>query len=117
MAARRNARRSRRRLLKRWLGIAVLAACALLYYQPLVAYLDKRGQVADRAAEVAALREERVLLERRLRDQTSEETVVREARKLAYVKPGEQLFIVKGIPEWRRARAAERAQATIGDDG
>ena len=36
---------------------------------------------------------------------------------MAYVKPGEQLYVVKGIPEWRRARAAGRAGATIGGDG
>jgi hypothetical protein len=28
--------------------------------------------------------------------------VTREARRLGYVKPGERLFIVKGIGAWRR---------------
>ena len=27
----------------------------------------------------------------------------REARQMNLVRPGERLFIVKGIPEWRRA--------------
>ena len=30
----------------------------------------------------------------------------REARRIGFVKPGERLFIVKGIVEWRRARRA-----------
>jgi hypothetical protein len=30
------------------------------------------------------------------------EQLVREARRLGLVKPGERLFIVKGIPAWRK---------------
>ena len=33
------------------------------------------------------------------------EALAREARRLGYVKPGERLFIVKGIDAWRRAQA------------
>ena len=44
----------------------------------------------------------------------SEAAVAREARRIGYVKPGERLFIVKGIPVWR---AAERAGATIARGG
>ena len=117
MASARRRRSRRRRLLGRWLGGAVLLACAVLYYQPLVAYLDKRAEVAVRTAEVEELRRERASLERRLDAQTSTATLVREARRMAYVQPGEQLFIVKGIPEWRRAQAARQAPATIGGDG
>jgi hypothetical protein len=29
---------------------------------------------------------------------------VREARRLGFVKPGEQLFIVRGIAAWRAGR-------------
>ena len=32
-------------------------------------------------------------------------TLVRGARRLGLVKPGEHLFIVQGIPEWRRAHS------------
>ena len=32
-------------------------------------------------------------------------TLVRGARRLGLVKPGEHLFIVQGIQEWRRAHA------------
>ena len=30
------------------------------------------------------------------------EALTREARRIGYVKPGERLFIVKGIAGWRR---------------
>jgi cell division protein FtsB len=103
--------------LTRWLALVVLAACGLLYYQPLSTYLEKRGEVAQRELEVAELRRERASLERQLAQQTSEAAIMRDARRMAYVRPGEQLFIVKGIPEWRRAQATRRARATIGGDG
>jgi len=44
----------------------------------------------------------------------SEAAVAREARRIGYVKPGEQLFIVKGIAAWR---AAKRTGATIARGG
>ncbi len=45
------------------------------------------------------------LLERRLVLETSDAALVREARRrLGYVRPGERLFIVKGIDRWRRAQ-------------
>jgi cell division protein FtsB len=118
MAARRRGRGPRSRLLRRLLPLAVLAAAGFLYYQPFTAYLEKRTEVAERAAELAALERERASLERRLEAQRSDATMVREARKLSYVRPGEQLFIVKGIAEWRRTHAAgEDAEATLADDG
>ena len=30
------------------------------------------------------------------------------------VRPGERLFIVKGVAEWRRAQARAKAEATLG---
>ena len=41
-------------------------------------------------------------------------TLAREARRLGLVKPGEQLFIVKGIPAWR---AAKRTGTTLARGG
>ena len=114
-----SAKSGRRRVpaTRRVLALLVLALVAFLYYRPLVTYLETREALAARAAEVDALRAERRALERRLAAQTSTRALVHEARRLAYVRPGERLFIVKGIAEWRRARAAERAEATIRDDG
>jgi hypothetical protein len=51
---------------------------------------------------VQQLRRQKAQLEHRLGASTNLGTLAREARALGYVKPGEHLFIVKGIPEWRK---------------
>jgi cell division protein FtsB len=100
----------RGRFLVRWLVLGVLGFVAFLYYQPLRSYVDTRDALAERAAEVDSLRAEKTSLERRLAEADTPEALAREARRLGYVKPGEQLFIVKGIEAWRRA------QARVADD-
>ena len=113
MAARRKGKRPpRAALARRWLVVAVLGIVGYLYYRPLTHYLESRRDVARADAQVRTLEAERVKLEQRLVSQRSTETLIREARRLAYVKPGERLFIVKGIPEWREAR-----RGRIGGDG
>jgi cell division protein FtsB len=102
---------------RRALALLLFALVGFLYYRPLVAYLDAREALARRGAEVATLRQQQRALERRFRDERSPQALVREARRLAYVKPGEQLFIVKGIEQWRRERARTRAGATLREDG
>ena len=88
---------------------------AFLYYRPLVNYLEARREVARVQGEVRALAGKQAELQKRLASQTSDDTLVREARRLGYVKPGERLFIVKGIPEWRQAR--RQAASSVGGDG
>jgi cell division protein FtsB len=51
---------------------------------------------------VRQLRAQKLRLEQRLADMDTPQSVTREARRLGYVKPGERLFIVKGIASWRR---------------
>jgi cell division protein FtsB len=75
---------------------------ALLYYRPIKAYVDAHGQLAQKRAAVRALAQEKARLEHRLGASTSPGTLAREARALGYVKPGEHLFIVKGINAWRK---------------
>jgi len=112
--ARRRTRPSRSSIVLRWGCVGALVLVALLYYRPLHNYLDRRAAVAERRAEVAVLEERRNALERQYRYVTSEAAVARQARRLGYVKPGQRLFIVKGIPAWR----AERKRAsTIARDG
>ena len=72
-------------------------AIALAYVHPLRAYLHARDEVAQRRAEVAELEHKRRDLSRRLALAGTDRFVEREARKLGLVKPGERLFIVKGI--------------------
>jgi cell division protein FtsB len=111
-APQRRRRRPRRAVLvRRWLGVGGLLLIGLLYYRPLHSYVATRHSVADRAAEVRQLRGARRALERRLADSTTDAALVREARRLGLVKPGERLFIVKGIEAW------ERARRTIGRNG
>lgn len=77
----------------------------LLYFKPVRAYLDTRREVGQRAAEVRKLEAKRAAL--RTRAERSDEglDLLRQARKLGLVKPGERLYIVKGIDAWRQARA------------
>jgi cell division protein FtsB len=89
-----------------------LAVVALLYYRPLKSYVETRSSLEDRQAEVRELRAKRDDLARRLEEADTPEALARRARKLGLVKPGEQLFIVKGIDDWRR-----RSETRIGGDG
>jgi cell division protein FtsB len=101
----RSKRPPRRALLRRWLAVGAVAVVAYLYWHPLTTYLERRGEVSRAAASVASLKAERQALQRQLELQRSDAVLVREARRLGYVRPGEHLYIVKGIPEWRRAAA------------
>jgi cell division protein FtsB len=102
--ARLRGRRSRRRL-RRWVALGVVVLLALLYYRPVRAYMHTHRAVQSRAAEVQALTVRKRQLDERLREIRSGATLVRGARRLGLVKPGEHLFIVRGIPAWRRAHA------------
>jgi cell division protein FtsB len=90
----------------RLLVLGVLVFAGFLYYQPLASYLDRREQLARRSDEVAVLRARKRELERRLEASKSPEELAREARRLGLIKEGEQLFIVKGVEAWKKARGA-----------
>jgi cell division protein FtsB len=98
----RGRRRSRRRI-ARWVALGVAVLLALLYYRPVRAYVDTRHTLHVRGAEVRALNTRKRQLEERLAEIRSGGTLARGARRLGLVEPGEHLFIVRGIPEWRRA--------------
>jgi hypothetical protein len=107
---RKKGRRPERALLvRRWLAVGALVLVALLYYRPLRAYVDARGQVGERQAVVRRLQAEKATLEHRLGASTSTATLAREARVLGFVRPGEHLFIVKGIAQWRKRERASLA--------
>jgi cell division protein FtsB len=96
--------RPRRR--RRWirlvaLGVAVLLA--LLYYRPVRTYVNTRHTLERRTVEVSALAARKHRLEQRLAEIEQGSSLVRGARRLGLVKPGEHLFIVQGIQQWRRA--------------
>ena len=100
----RRRRPSLSRLALRWLGLAVVLVIALGYVQPLRAYLDARDEVAVRQAEIAVLDGERRRLERRLEFTGTDAFIEREARRLGLVRPGERLFIVKGVENTKKAQ-------------
>ncbi len=101
----------------RWCIAGVAVFVAFLYYQPLSSYLETRSALNERAAEVQRLREERTRLQARLADSETVTALAREARRMRLVRPGERIFIVKGVAEWRRAQARAKAEATLGGDG
>lgn len=110
MAARGRRRRpSRSALALRWLGAAVLIAIAVAYVQPIRAYREAKADVAGRQARVARLERVTVALEERLAHAETTAFVEREARWLGLVRPGERLFIVSGIDEWRKRDARKAA--------
>jgi hypothetical protein len=99
-------RAARSVLVRRWLAVGALLLVALLYYRPLKAYVDARGELARHNAAVQKLEVDKSRFEQRLRGSTSLARLAREARALGYVRPGERLYIVKGIPQWRKLERA-----------
>jgi ferric-dicitrate binding protein FerR (iron transport regulator) len=95
----------RRRLRLLW-ALALVGAAVYLYYRPIASYVETRNDLTTRRAEVESLRLVRAEFELRLVNSTSVENLEREARRINYVKPGERLFVVKGIPAWRKARSS-----------
>ena len=106
MPPRKGRRVGRSVVVRRWLAVGALLLVALLYYRPLKAYVDARGEQSRRQAVVHKLQADKARLERRLGSSTSLATLGREARALGYVRPGEHLFIVRGIEQWRKRERA-----------
>jgi cell division protein FtsB len=110
------ARKKRRRRLggpiaRRWFAFGALVLVGLLYYRPLHDYLDARSQRAVRIAVVRQLQKKQAALQRRLRHASSDAALEAEARALGYIRPGEHLFIVKDIPQWRRRQHEGRPRS------
>jgi len=97
--------RKRRRRWARFVALGVALLLALLYYRPVKTYMHTRHTLELRTADVRSLSARKSQLEERLSEIQRGATLVRGARRLGLVKPGEHLFIVQGIQEWRRAQA------------
>ena len=110
----RSPRRARRRLAPPRVAVLLLVAgvAVFLYARPISNYLDTRADLAARQNDVDELRVERARLRAQLARTTSLEALARQARALGYVRPGERLYIVKGIPAWRRTHLG-----TVSGDG
>ncbi|MGH3005558.1 MAG: FtsB family cell division protein [Gaiellaceae bacterium] len=99
---RRRTRPSRSALALRWIGALVLVAIAVAYVHPLREWRAARADVAERRAEVDRLERTNERLEGQLARAGTTAFVEREARRLGLVKPGERLFVVTGIDEWKK---------------
>ncbi len=87
----------------RLLAIGAVALVAFLYWKPTRSYESTKQELQVRRAQVAALQAEKAKLERRIALAGTSAELTRQARLLGDVKPGERLFIVRGINAWRKA--------------
>ena len=106
--AKRTRRPARSRLALRWLAVGAILLVGLLYARPLRSYLQTKHELAGRAADVQALKAERRTLQRRLAQSSSAEALTMQARRLGLVRPGERLYIVKGVSAWLHRTTIER---------
>jgi cell division protein FtsB len=86
----------------RLLALGGIVLLAFLYWKPTQTYFHTKKQLDMRRSDVQQLRAEKARLEKRIALAGTSEQLVREARRLGLVKPGERLFIVKGIAAWRK---------------
>jgi cell division protein FtsB len=86
----------------RWVAVGAIVLVGLLYARPLQSYVQTKHELAKRADEVRALKADRRALQHRLAESSTGEALTQEARRLGLVRPGERLFIVKGISAWLR---------------
>ena len=111
MAAARSRRPPVATLARRWLAVALILMIGYAYYHPLRSWLETRNELHSRGAEVGQLAAEKRELQQRVQASARLDSLARQARQLGYVRPGEHLFIVKGIKAW------QKAHSRIGGDG
>src|SRR5262249_34582113 len=98
-------------LARRWLVVVLVAMIGYAYYHPLRSWFETRSQLHSRAGEVAQLDAQKHELQQRVHAAETLDSVARQARQLGYIRPGEHLFIIKGIKAW------EKAHSRIGGGG
>jgi len=111
MAARASRRPPLATLARRWLAVVLVVVIGYAYYHPLKSWIETRHELSSRRAEVGRLAAEKRALRDRLQFSASSDALAREARRLGFIRPGEHLFIVKGIQAWKKAHT------TIAGDG
>ncbi len=95
----------RSRYVLRWVGLAAIVLVGLLYARPLRSYVDAKHDLARRTADVRTLRAEKRELQHRLAESSTGEALTEQARRLGLVRPGEKLYIVKGLSAWVHSKA------------
>jgi cell division protein FtsB len=104
------AARARRRppaatLARRWLAVLLIVMIGYAYYHPLRSWFETRSELQSRRTEVGQLAALKRDLQQRVRASQSLHSVAKQARQLGYIRPGEHLFIVKGIQAWEKAHS------------
>src|SRR3954468_18058351 len=105
MATARSRRPPTASIVRRWLAVLVIGMIGYAYYHPLQSWLETRSELQSRRTEVGQLAAQRRELRQRLQASTSLDSLASEARQLGYIRPGEHLFIVKGIKAWQKAHS------------
>lgn len=85
----------------RLLALGALVLVAFLYWRPIHTYLRTKQTLQTRHAQVHALASEKAMLEKRIALANTGPELIRQGRMLGLVRPGEQLFIVRGVSAWR----------------
>ena len=92
-------------LARRWLAVLLVAMIGYAYYHPLRSWFETRSELHSRTAEVGQLAAQKRELAQRVHASETLDSVARQARQLGYIRPGEHLFIVKGIKAWQNAHS------------
>ena len=78
--------------------LVVLAVVLGLYVQQGLALLSVRSQAEQQAAIVKRLAGQNRQLVRQANSLNNPSTIVREARQLGMIKPGERPYVITGLP-------------------
>lgn len=89
-------------------ALAAIVLVGYLYFRPLSSWMHTRAALAKRTSQVQLLAAQKATLERDVEQATTLTQLARSARRIGLVRRGERLFIVKGIPEWRRTHLQAR---------
>ena len=83
----------------------VIGLIGYAYYHPLRSWVETRSELQSRRTDVQQLAAQRRELQQRLHASATLDSLAKQARRLGYVRPGEHLFIIKGIKAWQRAHS------------
>ena len=105
MAAAHSRRPPAATLARRWIAVGLIGLIGYAYYHPLRSWIGTRQELQSRRAEVAQLAAQERELRQRVQASAQLDSLGRQARQLGYIRPGEHLFIVKGIQVWEKAHS------------
>ena len=83
----------------------VIGLIGYAYSHPLRSWVETRSELQSRRTEVQQLAAQRRELQQRLHASATLDSLAKQARRLGYVRPGEHLFIIKGIKAWQKAHS------------